>query len=128
MAHDATCQRQHQTNRMIGNVRRAVIRHVAGNDAALARFLDIDNVVANAHTNDDARVFCPVQHILVARRAAPDHQSIGRFPNVVRDIIQRIRLVYPDFRTVAYNRLFVFRRAIEPRVGHKHQHFLVSLF
>ena len=112
---------QHQTNRMIGNVRRAVIRHVTGNDAALARFLDIDNVMRQRPCDDNARVFCG-QHIPL-QGVRPQTISPSVASQTSFGISLCIRLVYPDFRTVAYNRLFVFRRAIEPRVRHKHQRF-----
>ena len=79
---DALGQRHHQGDRVVGDLARAVVRHIADRDAQLAEALDVDIVVADAVLHEDPAL---AQLVDVLRRAGADDRVRVR-PLFVRHV------------------------------------------
>jgi hypothetical protein len=72
---DAAAQRQCQRHRMVGNLGRAVVGHIADENVARRRRGPVDLVVADAHAHDRAQPRKP-RDVLGGDRVAHDHQPV----------------------------------------------------
>ena len=83
----AARQAQQQRDRVIGDLGRAVVRHVAHRDAAGAARREIDLVVADPGPHHDPTTLEPVHDVPVDRHLVIDDQRVGGAPARVRDAI-----------------------------------------
>jgi hypothetical protein len=81
---DALREGQHQGDRVVGDLPRAVIRHIANRDAQFAEALDVDVVVTDAVFHEDAAI---PQLIDVSRGATADDRVRVR-PLLVGDVLE----------------------------------------
>jgi hypothetical protein len=72
---DAAAQRQGERHCMIGDLGRAVIRHVAEEDVARRRRSPVDPIVADPHPHDRAQPRKP-RYVLGRDCMAHDHQTV----------------------------------------------------
>jgi hypothetical protein len=81
---DALREGHHQGDRVVGDLPRAVIRHIADRNAQFAETLDVDIVVADAVLDEDS---ASLQLIDILRRAAADDRVRVR-PLLVGDVLE----------------------------------------
>ena len=92
---DAAPQGQRQRDRVVGDLGRAVIGHVADQDVALRRRRPVELVVADPHAHDRAQPRKPRQ-IGAGDRKSQDHQPVGLGAIGVGQLRQRRRIALDD--------------------------------
>ncbi len=127
MQQKAPAQREHHGDRMIGDLGRAVIGHVADHDLPVGRRLAVDSVVPDPHADDAAQLGEPGE-IGGADPLAQDHQTVGGGAVGIRQLGERpgvadndgdLRPKNPPL--VAIIGVVVFR--VENRPGHSRHSF-----
>jgi len=114
---DALREGHHQSDRVVGDLPRAVIRHIADRNAQFAKTLDIDIVVADAVFDEDS---AGLQLIYVLRRATADDRICGR-PLLVRDVLEFFVEFHLEPRADRFGRdRYKPGRQVRPENAHRH--------
>ena len=82
---DVQAQLQHQRDRHLGDIGGRVRRHVADRDAAPARLVEIDDVIAGGRQGDQLEVRRPVERLLI-----PDHLGRDDDLDALHPLAQRL--------------------------------------
>jgi hypothetical protein len=118
----AARQREHQGDRVVGDLGGAVVRHVAHRDPAAAAGGDVDVVVADAGPHQDPAALEAPDQGAVDRHAVVGDQRIGHAPALVRNAVRGKLVVERDFGALAEHRALDQRFVVEHRIGQHDQH------
>ena len=114
---DALREGHHQGDRVVGDLPRAVIRHIADRNAQFAETLDVDVVVADAVLHEDAAV---LQLVDVLRRATADDRVRVR-PLLVGDVLEFLTEFHLEPGADRFGRdRYKPSRQVRPENAHRH--------
>ena len=119
-------KREHQRDRVIGDLGRPVVRHVAHRDAAGRAGVDVDVVVADPGAHQDAAAVQALDQLPVDRHAVVHDHRVGAPPMLVGDP-QGLHLVMDrELRSVAEHLALDLGIVLELGIRQEDQHDLGS--